>query len=245
MPCTLQGEALRSVLETSLSTLPFPPTVEGILRCWLGAVQSVEKVFSSQNGSTTTPGILTNPMSYVSMAQSQGFHMLPVVPQPIAPAVVPVGPLAPLPAVATAAPGFPPLQSQAGTVNSMMANIPVAAVTGGQRALQKQLSGGSSHLQGMVGALQLGMTSNTMPVTAPSSNFMFPPHSLVPAAPTSSHMGSIASLVSAGLLPQSNAAVPSALPNTSLGHFSALLDMPISSGAGSTMHAAPVMFHLP
>lgn len=187
---------------------------------------------------------MSNPVGHASMAQSQGFHVLPVMPQP---AVIPMGPLAPLPMPPTAAPGFPPIPHQAGVINSLLTNT-AAAVAAGQRALQKQLSGGSSQLQGMVGALQLGMAANAMPTTAQSNSYVFPPNSSVPAAPaslTSNHMGSIASLVSAGLLPQSNTAVPSALPVASLGQFSALLDMPISSGVGSTMHATPSLFHLP
>lgn len=226
---------MRSVLETSLSTVPFPPSVEGILRCWLGAVQSVEKVFSSHNGPCTTPGMLT---SHVSMGQSQGLHMLPVVQQP---AVISMGSLAPLPAVATAAPVFPPLHSQA-SVNNLLGSVPVS-ITAAQRTLQKQLSGGRSQLQGMAGQLSLGMPANAMP--AQSSKLIFPSNHAMPAGPTPSDMGSIASLVSAGLLPQTSTAGPQALPVASLGHFSALLDMPISSRVGSTMHATPVLFHLP
>ena len=192
----------------------------------------------------TAPGMLTNPIGHVSVAQSQGLHMLPVMPQP---AVISMGSLAPMPAVATAAPGFPPFHSQTVTANSSLSNIPLS-VANSQRTLQKQISGERSQLQGMVGALQLGMAANALP-GHPSSNLIFPPNpamsAVAPAVPAANHMGSIASLVSAGLLPHSHAAAPQALPVSSLRHFSALLDMPISSGVGSTMHATPVLFHLP
>ncbi|KAL0040007.1 hypothetical protein WJX79_002103 [Trebouxia sp. C0005] len=123
-----QGEAVRSVLETSLSTLPVPPSLEGILRCWISAVQSVEKAFQTSTqltGAKSNPGLVSTP------------------------------------------------------------------------------------------------TARSTPLMLPTAG--------------SNPMGSIASLVSAGLLPQSSGVMTQTLPQGSLGHLAALLDLPHGSSSTAAM----------
>lgn len=86
------------------------------------------------------------------------------------------------------------------------------------------------HSNSMLGTIQPGMgIASILPtVTAPVS------YSASRAA--SNPMGSIESLVSAGLLPQGSMSSTQALPQASLGHLAALLDLPRSSALGAASH---------
>ena len=248
----LQGEAVRSVLETSLSTLPFPPTLEAILRCWLSAVQSVGKVFSSTAPSASQVSLHASALSQLSTGFSQpaSFPMQTLLPS-AAPAVISVGSLAPLPApaAAPAANSFPTLNTSAAAAvapfPTLGASSATAAtffggsgtpqiLTGRQRSLQKQLSTGTQHSHAMLGSMQPGIAAaSILPNT--SSTLVYP----VPT-PASNPMGSIESLVSAGLLPHRGGNLSQhlsqTLPKASLGHLAALLDLPQSSGLAAGMH---------
>ncbi|DBA82977.1 TPA: hypothetical protein ACH3X1_006755 [Trebouxia sp. C0004] len=231
-----QGEAVRSVLETSLSTLLFPPSLEGILRCWISAVQSVEKAFLiSTQLSACQVGLQTTGLGQVgtNLLQQNPYAM-----QAVTPAVISVGSLTP--AVATASGSFStlsPSNTAAGSVFPTMStatatarpsystlggssttaggNFPAlagSAATAGtiyttsgiplghSRTLQKQLSTGTQHsqLRSMMGSMQTnpGLISTPGPA-ARSTPLIYP-------TAGSNPMGSIASLISAGLLPQSS-----------------------------------------
>lgn len=249
--CDLQGEAVRSVLETSLSTLPFPPTLEAILRCWLSAVQSVGKVFSASALSASQVSLQASAVSQLSTGFSQpaSFPMQSLLPS-AAPAVISVGSLAPLPtpAVAPAANGFPSLASSAATAGAPFSALGASSATaatffggaatpqtstGRQRSFQKQLSTGTQHSHAMLGSMQPGIpAASILPNTSATMVYPAP-------TPASNPMGSIESLVSAGLLPQGsgNASqhLSQTLPKASLGHLAALLDLPQSNGLASGM----------
>ena len=260
---------MRSVLETSLSTLPFPPSLEGILRCWISAVQSVEKAFPTSSQLTAPQvGLQATPLSQVG---TNVLQQNPYTMQAVTPAVISVGSLTPLPtpavatasgsfstlsasntttagnvfptmstATATARPSYSTLAGSSATAGGKFSALSGSAATTGtiyttsgiplgrSRTLQKQLSTGTQHsqLRTMMGPMQSNprfMSSSaprTMPLTFPTAG--------------SNPMGSIASLVSAGLLPQSSGVMTQALPQGSLGHLAALLDLP----HGSTSTAA-------
>ena len=248
----VQGEAVRSVLETSLSTLPFPPSLESILRCWLSSVQSVERVFSSQLQSSSSQHSAQTQV--LGQLNSSGVSQVgyPVV-QNAAPAVIPMGSLLPLPtpAVATARNSFLPLgshgnnllASSAATASTAAGSFPVLqpnAATAGpvftssgiprHRILHKQLSTGTHppQLQAMLGAVAPNRsTISQLPGTNAGLAFS---------------MGSIASLVSAGLLPHGTGTTPQAVPQQSLGHLAALLDLPT---AGRTATAVMMPTSIP
>ncbi len=260
---------MRSVLETSLSTLPFPPSLEGILRCWISAVQSVEKAFLTSSQLTGSQvGLQAAALGQVNtnLLQQNPYAM-----QAVTPAVMSVGSLAPLPtpAVATASGSFSTLSASNTTAGSVFPTMSTAtasarpsystlggssATAGGSfsalagsaatagtiyttsgiplgrsRTLQKQLSTGTQHsqLRTMMGSMQSNPGLVSTP-TARSMPLMFP-------TAGSNPMGSIASLVSAGLLPQSSGVMTQTLPQGSLGHLAALLDLPHGSSSTDAM----------
>lgn len=267
-----QGEAVRSVLETSLSTLPFPPSLEGILRCWISAVQSVEKAFLTSSQLTGSQvGLPTTALGQVGTTLLQ---QNPYTMQAVTPAVISVGSLAPLPnpAVATASGSFSTLSASNTTAGNVFQTMSTATATarpsystlggssataggnfsalagsaatagalyttsgiplGRARTLQKQLSTGTQHsqLSTMMGSIQSNPGLMSTP-TARSTPLMYPTAGTNP-------MGSIASLVSAGLLPQSSGVMTQTLPQgSSLGHLAALLDLP--HGSSSTAALMP------
>ena len=269
----MQGEAVRSVLETSLSTLPFPPALEGILRCWLSAIDSVEKVFSSSQHSTLQAGLQTTALGQLSASFSQpaSFPMQGLL-SAASPAVISIGSLAPLsnPTVAPLGTGFSTLSGAAATAGAQFPSLATSSATaagpystlaastataatlfGGSgipqvptsrhRSLQKQFSTGTQHSHAMLGAIQPCMPT-TSPLPTNASPLIYSAPHAVP-----NPMGSIESLVSAGLLPQGSLNssqgslnLSQALPQASLGHLAALLDLPRSSGpvAGVPMQAS-------
>ena len=262
---------MRSVLETSLSTLPFPPSLEGILRCWISSVQSVEKAFQTSLQLTGTQvGLQTTALGQVgsNLLQQNPFAM-----QAVTPAVISVGALTPLPtpAVATASGSFSTLSASNTTAGNVFPSMSTATATarpsystlggsnataggnfsaltgsaatagtiyttsgiplGRSRTLQKQLSTGTQHsqLRTMMGSMQSNPGFVSTPI-ARNTPLMFP-------TAGSNPMGSIASLVSAGLLPQSSGVMTETLPQGSLGHLAALLDLP--HGSSSTAALMP------
>lgn len=243
----VQGEAVRSVLETSLSTLPFPPTLESILRCWLSAVESVEKVFSSLHHSASQTSLQTPGFGQLgTFSQPCSFPMQGLLPTST-PAVISIGSLAPLsnPAVAPVGNGFSSFGASAATAGPSFSTLPAtssatAATFGGSgipqiptarnRSLQKQLSTGTMPSHAMLASMQPGMATGSVLPTGTA------PVSYSASHAVSNPMGSIASLVSAGLLPQGSASSAPALPQASLGHLAALLDLPRSSAHGAASH---------
>lgn len=263
---------MRSVLETSLSTLPFPPTLEGILRCWLSAIGSVGKAFSSQNSSASQANLHTPALGQLgtSFSQPSSFQMQGLL-SAATPAVISMGSLLPHtnPTVASLGSSFPTLSGSAATAGAPFSALASSNATAGapfstlgtpsataatlfgssgipqvptarHRSLQKQLSTGTQHSHAMLGAIQPGMATASMLPTGTSP-------SMYSARAVSNPMGSIESLVSAGLLPQaslnsSQGSLSSshALPQTSLGHLAALLDLPRSSAliAGTPMQGS-------
>ena len=240
----VQGEAVRSVLETSLSTLPFPPSLESILRCWLSSVQSVERVFSSQpQSSSSQHSAQTQVLGQLNSSELSQVGGYPVI-QNAAPAVIPMGSLLPVPtpAVATARNNFLSmgshgnnnlLASSAATATTAAGNFPILrpnSATAGpvftssgiprHRILHKQLSTGTypPQLQAMLGTVASNRSTNCQ---LPGTNA-----GLAFSTAAGNSMGSIASLVSAGLLPQGTDATPQAMQQQSLGHLAALLDLP-------------------
>ena len=261
---------MRSVLETSLSTLPFPPSLEGILRCWISAVQSVEKAFLTSSQLTAPQvGLQATALSQVG---TNVLQQNPYTMQAVTPAVISVGSLTPLPtpavatasssfstlsasnttanvfptmstATATARPSYSTLAGSSATAGGNFSALSGSAATAGtiyttsgiplgrSRTLQKQLSTGTQHsqLRTMMAPMQSNprfMSSSaprTMPLTLPTAG--------------SNPMGSIESLVSAGLLPQSSGLMTQAVPQGSLGQLAALLDLP--HGSSSTAALMP------
>ena len=242
-------------METSLSTLPFPPSLEGILRYWISAVQSVEKAFQTSSQLTGTQvGLQTTALGQVgtNLLQQNPYAM-----QAVTPAVISVGSLTPLstPAVATASGSFSTLSASNTTTGNVFPSMSTATATarpsystlagstatagtmyttsgiplGRSQTLQKQLSTGTQHsqLRSMMGSMQSnpGLVSNP---TARSTPLMFP-------TAGSNPMGSIASLVSAGLLPQSSGVMTQTFPQGSLGHLAALLDLPHCSSSTAAL----------
>lgn len=134
----------------------------------------------------------------------------------------------------TAAGSFPTLTGSAATAGAVYttSRIPL----GRPRVLHKQLSTGTQHSQllGMSSATQTnaGLLSNP---DARNTSLMFP-------AAVANPMGSIASLVSAGLLPQTSGVLPQALPQGSLGHLAALLDLPHGNQSSTVMMPTSVPY---
>ena len=275
----MQGEAVRSVLETSLSTLPFPPSLEGILRCWLSAIESVGKVFSSQQPLASPASIQATSLGQLgtSFSQPATFPMQGLL-AGAKPAVISGGSLAPLPnptavsqgntftmlsgSAATAGPSFSALAASTATAGAPFSALPISSSTAGapfstmanssgtaatlfagcgipqvptnrHHRLQKQLSTGTQNSHAMLGAIQPGMP--TAPVLPNSAS----PMMYSATSGVCNPMGSIESLVSAGLLPQGSTNLAHALPQTSLGHLAALLDLPRSNAlvTGLSMQA--------
>lgn len=243
----MQGEAVRSVLETSLSTLPFPPTLESILRCWSSAVKSVEKVFSSLHHAASQTSLQTPACGQLAaFSQPSSFPMQGLLSN-ATPAVISIGSLAPLsnPAVAPVGNGYSTLGASAATAGPSFSTLAAtssatAATFGGSgipqiptarhRSLQKQLSTGTMHSHAILGTMQPGMATGSVLPTGTASVSYSASHAV------SNPMGSIASLVSAGLLPQGSATSAPTLPQASLGHLAALLDLPCSSSHGAASH---------
>ena len=279
-------------METSLSTLPFPPSLEGILRCWLSAVQSVEKAFLTSPQLTGPPvSMQTTALGQVgsNLLQPSTYQVQGVAPT-ASPANISMGSLTPLPtaAVATAGGGYPALSASAAAANGSfptlsestaqavggfptlstanstaggsLSSLGASTATAGSmytssgiplgrpRALQKQLSTGTQHnqLHSMMGFMQnppsaMGGLPSRPPIALAAGNTIDgglpsrPPSVVFPAAAPSNSMGSIASLVSAGLLPQSSGVMTQALPQGSLGHLAALLDLPHGSTSSAIM----------
>lgn len=266
---------MRSVLETSLSTPPFPPTLEGILRCWLSAIGSVGKAFSSQKSSASQANLQTPALGQLgtSFSQPASFPMQGLL-SAATPAVISMGSLlshtnptvAPLGnafstlsgSAATAGPAFSGMATSSATAGAPFSTLGTPSATaatlfGGpgipqvptarHRDLQKQLSTGTQHSHGMLGAIQPGMATASMLPTGTSP-------SMYSTRAVSNPMGSIESLVSAGLLPQASLSSSQgsltsshALPQASLGHLAALLDLPRSSGltAGTSIQASGLL----
>lgn len=255
-------------METSLSTLPVPPSLEGILRCWISAVQSVEKAFQT---STQLTGAKVGLQTALGQVGTNLLQQNPYAMQAVTPAVISVGSLTPLPtpAVPTASGSFSTLSASNTTAGNVFPNMSTATATarpsystlggssataagsfsalagsaatagtmyatsgiplGRSRTLQKQLSTGTQHgqLRTMMGSMQSNPGLVSTP-TARSTPLMLP-------TAGSNPMGSIASLVSAGLLPQSSGVMTQTLPQGSLGHLAALLDLPHGSSSTAAM----------
>ena len=142
----------------------------------------------------------------------------------------------------TAGAPFSTMPTSSATAGTLFAGSGIPQVpTSRHRCLQKQLSTGTQRSHAMLGAVQPGMPTASIlpnsasPVMYSASNGLCNP------------MGSIESLVSAGLLPQGSVTSSQgsmnsthALPQASLGHLAALLDLPHSSAlvAGTSMQAS-------
>ena len=79
----------------------------------------------------------------------------------------------------------------------------------------------------MLGTVQHSRTA--MPQISAADN------GLVYPSTAANSMGSIASLVSAGLLPQGNGTAQQAMPQHSLGHLAALLDLPTAGRTATAL----------
>ena len=186
-------------------------------------VASQGNPFRMLNGSAATAGQAFSALATSSTTAGAPFSALPI-------------------SSATAGAPFPALATSNATAATLYGGSGIPQVPSScHRRLQKQLSTGTQHSHAMLGAIQPGMpTASILPNGASPSMYSA-------CNAVSNAMGSIESLVSAGLLPQgslssSQGSLKSshALPQTSLGHLAALLDLPHSSAlvAGTSMQVS-------